>query len=85
MQQVGGSVGTALLSTIAASATLAYSKTHHGTTAAVNAAVHGYSVAFMISGSVFFFGAILLFSLIEPRRAAAPTAEPAAVLEPALH
>jgi EmrB/QacA subfamily drug resistance transporter len=85
MQQVGGSVGTALLSTIAASATLAYTKTHHGSTAAVSGAVHGYSVAFMISGSIFFLGAILLFALIEPRRVTQPALEPTSVLIPVNH
>jgi EmrB/QacA subfamily drug resistance transporter len=66
MQQVGGSVGTALLSTIAASATLAYTKAHAGAAAAITAAVHGYSVAFVISGSVFVLGAIVVFTLIKP-------------------
>jgi EmrB/QacA subfamily drug resistance transporter len=66
MQQVGGSVGTALLSTIAASATLSYSRAHSGASAAAVAAVHGYTVAFVISGSIFIVGAITVFSLIRP-------------------
>ena len=46
-QQVGGSVGTALLSTIFASATAAYAASHVGTPGLVNAAsIHGYTTAF---------------------------------------
>jgi hypothetical protein len=45
-QQVGGSIGTALLNTIAASATTSWLASHGRTPALVNqAAVHGYSVA----------------------------------------
>jgi EmrB/QacA subfamily drug resistance transporter len=66
MQQVGGSVGTALLSTFAASATVAYAKSHSGAAAAANAAVHGYTTAFAISGGIFIGGAVLVFLLLEP-------------------
>ena len=46
-QQIGGSIGTALLSTLAASAADAYA-TEHGPAAelAAQAAVHGYTTAF---------------------------------------
>ncbi|MCU1656779.1 MAG: transporter [Pseudonocardiales bacterium] len=44
-QQVGGSLGTALLNTIAASATVHYITTH-GAGSGSAAAVHGYTVAF---------------------------------------
>jgi hypothetical protein len=42
MQQVGGSVGTALLSTVAASATSSVTASH-ATDAMAQAAVHGYT------------------------------------------
>ena len=45
MQQVGGSLGTALLNTIAASATVGYIASHGPSSAAVGT-VHGYTVAF---------------------------------------
>jgi len=59
MQQVGGSVGTALLSTVAASFTLSFARTHTGAGVQVLAAVHGYTTAFIVSGSIFVVGAVL--------------------------
>ena len=45
-QQIGASIGTALLNTIAATATVSYLATHDRTVHAVTAAtVHGYAVA----------------------------------------
>jgi predicted MFS family arabinose efflux permease len=50
-QQVGGSVGTALLSTIFASAVTSYTVTHLHTPGLANAAaVHGYTTAFLVGG-----------------------------------
>ncbi len=68
MQQVGGSIGTALLSTIAVSATTSYLESHRGPNAVAAAAVHGYTIAFLVSAGIFLIGAILVFLLIEPRR-----------------
>ncbi|MDX3238313.1 MFS transporter [Streptomyces sp. ME03-5709C] len=46
-QQMGGSIGTALLNTIAASATTGYVASHHGSASLTNLSlVHGYSVAY---------------------------------------
>ncbi|WUD70735.1 MFS transporter [Streptomyces sp. NBC_00510] len=46
-QQMGGSIGTALLNTIAASATTGYVASHHGSASLTNLPlVHGYSVAY---------------------------------------
>lgn len=70
MQQVGGSVGTALLSTIAVTATSSYAATHAGPAAAAEAPVHGYTVAFLVSAAIFAFGAVLVFFLIEPHQRA---------------
>jgi predicted MFS family arabinose efflux permease len=57
MQQVGGSVGTALLNTIAASAAGAYVASHAGhaplASVAALAAVHSYIVTFWWSAAVF--------------------------------
>jgi hypothetical protein len=58
MQQVGGSVGTAVLSTIAASATTSYAQSHVGSSAFVSA-THGYTVVFMTSALIFAAGGIL--------------------------
>jgi hypothetical protein len=80
MQQVGGSIGTALLSTIAASTTANYASSHHVAATASSAAVRGYTIAFTISGSLFVVGAITIFSLIRPlvRPATADDADSAA-------
>ncbi|MFD7409869.1 MFS transporter [Streptomyces sp. NPDC059866] len=46
-QQMGGSIGTALLNTIAASATTGYVASHHGSASLTNLSLmHGYSVAY---------------------------------------
>src|SRR6201991_1171577 len=64
-QQVGGSVGTALLSTLAASAAGAYATTH-GTAVEVAAqsAVHGYTTAFTWAAGVFAAGALATWLLL---------------------
>jgi EmrB/QacA subfamily drug resistance transporter len=70
-QQVGGSVGTALLSTIFASAAAAYASTHiHTTTLATVAAIHGYTVAFEWAAGIFALG-LLVATLVLPSDGAA--------------
>jgi EmrB/QacA subfamily drug resistance transporter len=67
-QQLGGSIGTALLNTIAASATAGYLASHlHGApTAALQqlALVHGYTTAFWWCAGIFLAGAVLCGSLM---------------------
>ena len=65
-QQVGGSLGTALLNTIAVSATSAYVSSH-GPGAVAQATVHGYTVAFWWSTAIFLLGAIVCGSLLTRR------------------
>ena len=75
-QQVGGSLGTALLNTIAVSATTAYLNSHHGGADLVaKATVHGYTVAFWWSAGIFAVGALICGLLLPGRRQPAP-AEP---------
>jgi EmrB/QacA subfamily drug resistance transporter len=80
MQQIGGSMGTALLSTLASSAAASYltSKPPDASLAA-QAAVHGYTTAFWWSAGIFAVGAIVCGLLL---RGGAPRYEPSA--EPAL-
>ena len=60
MQQVGGSIGTAVLSTIAATVTANYLTDHAaGPQVAHVAATHGYVVAFAIGSGLFAFGAVM--------------------------
>jgi MFS family permease len=69
MQQVGGSIGTAALSTLALTATATYLTAHHaGPLAPAVAAVHGYSVAFTVSAALFGVGALVAALLLPPRR-----------------
>src|SRR6202044_3672217 len=59
MQQVGGSIGISVLSTIAASATTSYLIAHRsGPQAPAAAATHGYTLAFAISAALLGLGAI---------------------------
>ena len=69
-QQIGGALGTALLSTIAASATTTYIAGHvasAGSKAALQdaASIHGYSIAFWVSAGIFAGGAALCAALYE--------------------
>jgi hypothetical protein len=65
-QQVGGAVGVALLSTIAASATSNFVAGHHATaTLAARAAIHGYTIAFWVAAALFAVGAVTSVLLYE--------------------
>jgi EmrB/QacA subfamily drug resistance transporter len=70
-QQVGGSIGTALLNTLAASATTAWAKTHIHTAAdrknpllQAEGAVHGYSVAIYVAMGILLLASALAFTLL---------------------
>ena len=79
MQQVGGSIGTAALSTIALTATTSYLVAHHtGASAPAIAATHGYTVAFAVSAGVFGLGVILAIVLLPSRQRLAELRAPAA-------
>jgi len=59
-QQIGGSVGTALLNTLVASAAASYVLAHHGMAQlAAHAAVHSYTTAFR-DGAFFFVGGAII-------------------------
>ena len=65
-QQVGGSIGTALLSTIAASAATSFAAGSQDPLVLAEAAVHSYTTAFWWSAGVFALGAVLSFALLSP-------------------
>jgi EmrB/QacA subfamily drug resistance transporter len=67
-QQVGGSLGTALLNTIFATATTSY-VVSHGKTALAQAegAIHGYNVAFTVSAILMAASAVVAFVLIRSK------------------
>jgi EmrB/QacA subfamily drug resistance transporter len=60
MQQVGGSIGTAVLSTVAASVTSTYAVAHvtQANVAAIST-THGYATVFTISAALFAVGAVM--------------------------
>jgi MFS family permease len=64
-QQVGGSLGTALLNTVAASAAATYLANHAGgAVAAQTAAVHGYTTAFTVSAALLAGAAVVAGVLV---------------------
>jgi len=66
---VGGSIGTAALSTVALTATATYLAAHHaGRLAPATAAVHGYTVAFAVAAALFGIGALTAVLLLPSRR-----------------
>jgi MFS family permease len=76
-QQVGGSIGTALLNTIAASALTSYVQAHgRGPLVLTQAAVHSYVVAFWTSAGIF-AGAAVVCGLVLASGTLAMTAGPA--------
>jgi EmrB/QacA subfamily drug resistance transporter len=79
-QQVGGSIGTALLNTLAATAATSYVASHLPPTAAVlnEAAVHSYATAYWWGASFFAFGAVLSALLYRRRGHGATLGEPPA-------
>ncbi|MGH3743684.1 MAG: MFS transporter, partial [Mycobacteriales bacterium] len=70
MQQVSGSIGTALLSTIVGTATRSYLSAHQPATPLVRATamVHGYHVIFVVAALIFFSGAVIVGSLVRSKR-----------------
>ena len=86
MQQVGGSIGTALLSSIFASAVTSYAEGHApGPQLAADAAMHGYTVAFWVAGGVFAFGAVVVGTLMRSIKVEAPAPGEAAAEPVAVH
>jgi EmrB/QacA subfamily drug resistance transporter len=65
-QQIGGSLGTALLNTVSATAAATYATTHTelGKMVQPFAMTHGFTVAFRFSAALLFIGAIVLYFFI---------------------
>ena len=76
-QQIGASLGTSLLSTIAASAVAHYlAGSHHVRSLIAHATVHGYTVGFSWAAAIFAAGAIVSSMLFRGRvRSAEPSAD----------
>jgi EmrB/QacA subfamily drug resistance transporter len=67
-QQIGGSIGTALLNTLAASAVTSYLVSHaaEGKGAVATASLHGYTTAFWWAAGIFAAGAVLSGIILRP-------------------
>jgi MFS family permease len=77
-QQVGGSVGTALLSTIFASATAAYASSHVGTPGLSDAAsIHGYTTAFAWAAGIFAVGLLVALLVLPAKQKSSSSSEKA--------
>jgi EmrB/QacA subfamily drug resistance transporter len=65
-QQIGGSLGTALLNTVAATATTSFIAANQGLGKALMpiAMVHGYTTSFKVGAALLFTGAVVLFFFI---------------------
>jgi EmrB/QacA subfamily drug resistance transporter len=72
-QQVGGSLGTALLNTVAASATAGYLAAHRSPVSAALAPVHGYTTGFACSAAVLFIAMLVAVGLVRTSRSELPT------------
>jgi MFS family permease len=83
MQQVGGSIGTAVMSTIAASATASYATAHSPVRGFDEvAATHGYATAFLTSALIFAVGGILAAVLFPSKARLAAMRESVMVAPP---
>jgi EmrB/QacA subfamily drug resistance transporter len=83
-QQIGGSIGTALLNTVATTATVSYIGSHGASPlATAHAAVHGYATAFGVGASMLLIALGVLWTLVTTGRPGAgqPVAEAAGELE----
>jgi MFS family permease len=77
-QQVGGSIGTALLNTLAASALTSYVLAHGpGPLVLAQAAVHSYVVGFWVSAAIL-VGSAVVCGVVLPSGTLAPAADPSA-------
>jgi EmrB/QacA subfamily drug resistance transporter len=86
-QQVGGSVGTALLSTLFASSAAAYARAHihqagiHPAALQAAALIHGYTTAFWWAAGIFTVGLVVALVVLPAPRQRAPVLGPAVVTE----
>jgi len=83
-QQVGASLGTALLNTVAVGATTTYLVAHHGFPPPLKAALtHGYTQAFMVGAGFLLVAAMVAGLLITIGNAAAAENDPVPGADPA--
>jgi hypothetical protein len=85
-QQVGGSLGTAFLSTLFASAAASYlvgHGQHHGAQTQAAALIHGYTTAFWWAEAIYAVGLAVALFVLPPRvRLKVPAPEMALAADP---
>jgi len=74
-QQIGGSLGTALLNTIAASATVTYLAAHNSVGIQAAANLHGYQLAFLIAAAALATGGGITLALVNAGTDSLPITE----------
>jgi hypothetical protein len=83
-QQIGGAIGTAAVTTIAATATANWLTAHAGASATSGAALtHGFSTAFYVLAAIAAAGAIIAAILVEAHPATATERAPSVEAAPA--
>jgi sugar phosphate permease len=75
-RQIGGAVGLAAVTTIAATATSHYADSHAVPAFSGPALTHGFQVAFYTLAGVALAGAAIAAAFVESKPKAAPTAKP---------
>jgi EmrB/QacA subfamily drug resistance transporter len=83
-QQIGGSIGTALLNTIATTVTVSYLRSHvaAGSAATITAAtVHGFAVAFAVAAAILGVALVVVATFINAPAGSGGTPSPAETLE----
>jgi hypothetical protein len=75
-RQIGGSVGLAAVTTIAATATSHYAQRHAVLAVSGPALTHGFQVAFYTLSGVALAGAAIAAAFVDSKPKAAPTAKP---------
>ena len=88
-QQIGGSLGVALLNTFFTTATATYYTAHVASQGAKQAsalsAIHGYNVAFTVSAFLLIASAVVIFTLIRKDRTEQGSSAGAPVDRPMVH
>jgi EmrB/QacA subfamily drug resistance transporter len=74
-RQIGGAVGIAAVSAIAAASTTSYAHAHGGSVTSGAALDHGFQTALYTMTGLLLFGALLVAALVRPARVSAPAVQ----------
>jgi EmrB/QacA subfamily drug resistance transporter len=67
-RQIGGAIGLAAVSTIAATATSSYVRTHGLSSVTAQATVHGFQTSFYVLGGLLLLGLVVVAAFLRPAR-----------------